>query len=389
MKNKTKYSLIIGLILICFCMRSPLSTVGPLIPQIKETLSLSPTLSGLLTTIPLLLFALVAPIAGKIIHHLTVKRWFLLCAFGIGAGILIRSYIGFWGLIIGTIIIGLSIGILNILIPVWIRQDFPNRIGSVMGVYTTSMTAMSALAAGICVYLSLWLSGWENAMAIFAIFPIIAFFYWIFVKTKKSPINKEETTVTLKEVMKKPSNWSVALFMALQSIFFYILLAWLPSMLVEQGYSEEIGGIMLLILQVVSLITNFLMPIWFQKYPTQRKKLALSCAVVYGSGLILLLLPIVSTPIITIGVTLLGLGSGLSLSFSLTVIAVKGKTGGETIRLSSFAQGLGYLIAAPAPTIFGGLYDMVGNFTIPLILVVLLCIPLALTGIHSVKKIEV
>jgi len=388
MKNNKETPWILGLVLLCFCMRAPMSVVGPLVAQIKKTLQLNSALSGMLTTIPLLIFALISPAVGSLLHRIGMKNLFLICILSIFTGILMRSYCGFWGLLAGTAFLGFGIGILNVLIPVWIRRDFPERIGPVMGIYSTSMTALSALAAGFCVAMSAHLNGWQNAMAVFAVLPALAFTFWLFLKLPEQPSDAvEKSGGSLLTAARHFSNWCVALFMGLQSFLFFALIAWMPSMLAEKGFSAGSSGMMVLLFQMVSLITNFLMPVWFQRYPSRRRELAVSGAAVYAAGLLFLLLSKTAPAAIT-GVILLGLASGLSLSFVLTVIAVKGRSGAETVGLSSFSQCAGYLIAAPAPALLGALYDAASSFTVPLILMIVLCIPLGIFGMYSIQNIK-
>ena len=179
---------VFGLMLVCFCMRSPMSTVGPLVAQMKETLHLSSSFSGMLTTIPLFIFGLTALVSGRFLHKLQVRTWFLLDTALILAGILGRSYLGVPGLLAGTACLGLGIGILNVLTPVWIRQDWAAHLGPVMGAYSASMNAMSGVAAGTAVILSALLGGWQNAMALFALFPAAAILFWAPSREARHPL---------------------------------------------------------------------------------------------------------------------------------------------------------------------------------------------------------
>ncbi len=383
--KKTKL-LIIGLVLICFSMRAPMSVVGPLISQIKTSLNLSSALAGMLTSILMLFLGIVSPFGGLLMSKFNFKRLFILSLLAVLGGILLRSYLKMAGLVLGTALIGLGIGILNVSVPVWIRIRFPEDIGRVMGIYSVSMTALSAIASGICVKLSDLLSGWQNAMAIFVIFPAAALLLWLFI-LPDDPENLEKTkSSSFRSILSSFSNWSSALFMGLQSTLFFCMISWLPSILNERGFSFSQGGEMTFLMQMTSLLTNYLMPVCFQKYPARRNLLGISCAVFYVSGLIMLLLP--SHPIwqMILAVILLGLSSGLSFSFALSVIAMKGKNSSETAGLSAFVQCFGYLFSAPAPTVLGSLYDKSGSFTLPLVFLLLVCIPLGFFACFSLKK---
>ena len=382
-KNRREYSLLLGLVLVCFCMRSPMSPVGPLVSQIKSSLGLSASFAGLLTTIPMLIFAIVAPAAGKLLSYISERALASVCLSLAIFGILIRSYLGVSGLLIGTALLGLGIGILNVLIPVFIRTNFPQKIGVVMGTYTTSMTLLSALSAGFCVMLSAALSGWSNALAVFAIFPVLALPVWL-IESKHSYTERMHTqSVSLKETAKQGKNWCAALFMGLQSALFFCMIAWLPSMMVERGANASNIGYLVLLMQLTSLITGFL--ILMQRFPTRRGLLAVFCGIVYAAGFTMLLCGSLPAWLRVCSVVLLGLGSGLSVGFALTLITILGKTQQETAELSAFAQGVGYLFAAPMPVLLGAVYDYSGRFYLPALILLIMCVPMAVVGQRAVS----
>lgn len=383
MKNKKQIALITGLVLVCFCMRSPMGPVGPLTSQIKTSLGLSAGFAGLLTTIPLLLFGAVAPFAGKLLHKIDGRALVPACLGLSCSGMLLRSYAGVGGLLIGTGLIGLGIGILNVAIPVWIRLNFPQKIGVVMGVYTTSMTLLSALSAGFAVPFSGALDGWGNALAAFAALPVIAAPAWLFAARHGAAPNAQGRSASLREAAKGVTNLCIALFMAFQSALFFCAMAWLPSVLIERGAAKADAGLLVLLMQLVSLITNFLMPILMQRFPNRRGRLALLCGVTYAAGFLILLQPAVPAWARVLSVVLLGLASGLCLSFALTMIAVRGRDQRETAGISAYAQCVGYLVAAPAPALLGSLYDATGSFLLPVIALVVLCVPLVLSGVGA------
>ncbi len=385
-KDKKEIALIAGLVLVCFCMRSPMGPVGPLTAQIKASLGLSAGFAGLLTTIPLLLFGVVAPFAGKLLNRIDGKVLVPVCLGLSFSGILLRSYAGVVGLLAGTGLIGLGIGILNVAIPVFVRLNFPQKIGVVMGVYTTSMTLLSALSAGFGIPLSGALGGWGNALAAFAVLPAVAAPAWL-LAAQRSPVpDRKGRSASLREAAKDVTNLCVALFMAFQSALFFCMMAWLPSVLLERGAAKADAGLLVLLMQLVSLITNFLMPVLMQRFPRRRSRLALLCGVTYAAGFALLLRPSVPGWERILSVVLLGLASGLCLSFALTLIALRGRDQRETAGISAYAQCVGYLLAAPAPALLGSLYDATGSFSLPVAALIVLCVPTALAGVGAARS---
>lgn len=383
MEAKRERRLLLGLVCVCFCMRSPMSPVGPLTPQIQQSLGLSAALAGLMTTIPLLIFALVSPSAGGLLRRADDRRLTPACLLLLIGGLLLRSYAGLAGLLAGTVLLGLGVGVLNVSIPVFIRSNFPARIGLSMGVYTMAMTLMSALSAGFCVPLSAALGGWRNALAFFIVFPALAIPVWLLCSRRGVSRERQAERVSLSQTARSWKSWCIALFMALQSGLFFCMIAWLPSALLASGARAESAGLLVLMMQLVSLITNFLMPVLLQRFPGKRRRLAMLCGLVYMLGF----LPFVFGPLPVwlrvASVVLLGLGSGLSLSFALTMIALSGCSRAQTAGLSAFAQGAGYLLAAPMPVVLGLLLDNTDGFRLPMLILALLCIPMACAGARA------
>jgi len=381
LKSKSEVLLLISLVLICFSMRSPISPVGPLVSQIKASLDLSAGFAGLLTTIPLLLFGIVSSFAGKIMNKFSDKVLIPSCLGLSFAGILLRSYLGIGGLLLGTSLIGLGIGILNVAMPVFIRANYRKKIGFVMGVYTMSMALLSAVSAGVCVQLSGLLDGWSNSLAAFAVFPVLAVPVWL-LAVRQGFIKRQPTqSVPLMEIVKSRVNWYIALYMGFQSSVFFCLIAWLPSVLIERGATKEEAGLLMLMMQIISLPMNFLMPVLMQRFPLKKGLLALLSGAMYVTGFLFLLQTV--TWMWILGVILLGIASGLCFSFALTLITVRGRNEGETAGISAFSQCIGYLLAAPSPAILGLLNDVSGSFFLPLLALIFICVPMVFSGIGA------
>lgn len=382
-KSKKEVILLTSLVLVCFSMRSPISPVGPLVPQIQASLHLSAGFAGLLTTIPLLLFGIVSSFAVKILNKFTDKVLIPACLVLSLAGILLRSYVGIGGLLLGTSLIGLGIGILNVAMPVFIRVNYKEKIGVVMGVYTMSMTLMSALSSGFSVPLSSSMGGWGNALSAFVVLPVLAVPTWLLAARQGFLKRQQTERISFMETAKSKVNWYIALYMGFQSAVFFCLITWLPSVMVERGATKEEAGFLMLLMQLVSLPTSYLMPVLMQRYPKKKGLLALLCGVTYAVGFLLLLQAVMPAWGRIFCVILLGLTSGCCFSYALTSITVQGRDQRETAGISAFSQCIGYILSAPAPALLGILYDSSGSFFLPMLVLILICVPMALTGIGA------
>ena len=89
--NKEHWLLIIGIMFIASTLRSPLTSVGPVIADIRESLQIPNILAGFLTTIPLLAFAIISPFVPRISRKfgMEITLFFSLCLLTVG--IILRS----------------------------------------------------------------------------------------------------------------------------------------------------------------------------------------------------------------------------------------------------------------------------------------------------------
>src|SRR5690625_6026608 len=110
----------------------------------------------MITTLPLLAFAFLSPIAPRISRRIGMERTIFFSLLLLLIGIVVRSLFGVSFLFIGTLFIGLAIAFGNVLIPVIIQLNFPLRVGVVMGLYVVFMIIAGATASGgIVVVLSI------------------------------------------------------------------------------------------------------------------------------------------------------------------------------------------------------------------------------------------
>lgn len=121
--------MMLSIILVAFCLRIIITGVGPLLPEITESLGLSGSASGLLTTLPLIAFAVVSPLTGGIGRRLGEGRTVLIGLCLILLGTVLRSTAGILGLFLGTAIVGVGTAIGNVLLPAVVKAEYPTRVG--------------------------------------------------------------------------------------------------------------------------------------------------------------------------------------------------------------------------------------------------------------------
>ncbi|GGE33649.1 putative transporter YycB [Pullulanibacillus camelliae] len=371
--------LIIGVILIAANLRTSITGVGPLIDVIKASTGMSNALAGMLTTIPLIAFALFSPLAPWFARKLGIETTLAAGLLVITIGILIRCLHSSAWLFVGMLLAGIGITMGNVLLPGLIKRDFSENVGIMTGIYSVAMNVFAALASGISVPLSKvggW--GWQGSLMSWGILSLLAFIVWLpQLKKKHFPKQQQRPKVSL---WRSGLAWSVTLFMGLQSLLFYSNVAWLSELLQGYGLSATSAGWMLSLMQFVSLPASFIVPILAGRFSSQRGLIVLISAMFFVGFLGLILIGSLAT---WLWVVLIGIAGGAAISLALTLFGLRTKHADDAANLSGMAQSLGYLLAAIGPFLFGLLHDLTHGWTSPLVLLLVMTVLLLIFGLKA------
>lgn len=351
--------LILGIILVSINLRTSIASVGPLIPFIREDLDISNGLAGFLTTLSLLTFAvfsLFAPSIGKRLGHgKAIFLGILILAIGVAS----RVLGGIELLYIGTALTGIGIVIANVLMIPFFKARIPQKIGLMTAILTTGMSLFAAIASGISVPMAVDLAwGWRGSLASWSILMFLALVAWL-PQLKPHQSGNQTALLPAKNVWKSRLAWQVTLFMGAQSVMYFTMITWLPDMLIARGMSPVEAGISLSYMQLISLIGTFFVPGWLIKLKEQTNVVLLvGIGYLVGYGALF-----IQNELITFAaLTLIGVGSGASLSIAYTLISLRSAEDLTTAKLSGMVQSAGYVLAALGPLIFGISMDMFGNW---------------------------
>lgn len=377
--------LIAAILLTAATLRSPLTGVGSLIGQIQGNTGLSHTAAGMLTTLPLVAFAVFALAAPKLAWRFGMERTMFYCMIIMTAGILLRSLPAIPALFLGTALIGSAIAICNVLVPGLIKRDFPNRIGLMTSLYTSSMNGWAAIASGISIPLSRS-AGWRGALVYWGILSAVTALFWVPQLRRSIHRGKSQKAASYRKtgtVWKSAVAWQVTIFMGFQSIMFYVGISWLPEILHEQGMSPAKAGWMLSLMQIASMAGSFLMPLIASRTQSQKGLAAASSTLfLIGFGGVWL-----STPALApLFIAAIGLGCGTTFSLVILFFALRSRTADQAAELSGMAQSIGYLLAAVGPTLFGFIHDQSGNWAVPLATITGLSLLTILFGYAAGRK---
>ncbi|MDQ0214372.1 CP family cyanate transporter-like MFS transporter [Oikeobacillus pervagus] len=384
--NQKSLFLLMGIILIGANLRAPLTSVGPLIPNIRNDLEISNAIAGTITTLPLLAFAFFSPFAPKIANRFGMERTIFYSLTLLTIGIFIRSFPGTISLFTGTVLIGLSIAFGNVLLPGFIKLKYPLRIGVVTGIYAVFMNLFGAIASGVSVPLTAFKSlGWQGALSSWGILSFIAMVIWLPQLLSKSNNQTDLTSSPQhksKNIWRSALAWKITLFMGLQSLIFYTLMTWLPEILHLHHYSSSSAGWMLFLMQFAIIPITFIVPVIAGKMKNQILLSAVT-ALFFIVGIVGL---IAGNPIlIPFWVVIIGIGSGSAFSLSMMFFSLRTTDGQQASELSGMAQSFGYLLAAVGPVLFGGLHDAMDSWTVPLTMLLGISIIILMVGIGAGK----
>jgi CP family cyanate transporter-like MFS transporter len=352
-----------ALLLIALNLRLPLTAVPPVLDDIRAQLGLSSTASGLLTTLPILCFALAGPAAPGLARRFGDETVLLAGVLVLLAGTAIRIVPDVGPLFLGTLVMGVGIALTNILLPITIRRDF-SRPGLMLGLYTMMLGAGATLGAGLTVPAEHAFGDWRWALAAWGVLVAVAAVLWLpatLAARRTEAIEPHPARVTL---WRDPVAWQLTAVMALQSTLFYATAAWIPDILRDAGLSSATAGAMLAVFALLGLPTNLVVPSIAARVRDQRL-LALATAAMWAAGMLGLLLS--PGHLTVVWMVALGLGQGAGIALTLTMILLRAPDAGHASALSGMVQSGGYLVAAAGPLLVGALHDLTGGWTVPLL----------------------
>ncbi|MFD5019128.1 CynX/NimT family MFS transporter [Paenibacillus sp. NPDC058367] len=365
--------LISGIVLVAFNLRPAITSVGPLVGIIQEDVGLAHWSAGLLMSIPLISFAVMSSLVPRIAARLSNEKTLLLGLVILLVGICIRSISMTLFIFVGTLLIGVGIAIGNVLLPVVVKEKFPQKFGLMTSIYSTSMGLFASLASGISIPLAHGLKlGWDGALIVWGIPTIIAIVVWVLlIRLNPAKDNAVKSVrISAKQIWRSPLAWKIALFMGFQSSLFYITMSWLPEILYNYGISRGTAGWLLSFTQIVGVPVSFLVPILAGRLRSQVWiAFALGmCSIVGYGGLWMGS----SYPIMILSIILIGIALGGNFPLALSYIGIRARNGNQAAELSGMAQSTGYMLAAIGPILIGYLYDMTQVWTIPLITLIVI-----------------
>ena len=388
-KQTNKVIILLGIIFLGMVLRTPITSVGAIIGPLKKLLEINNTIAGLITTIPLIAFAIFSPLVAKISNKIGLEKTIFLATIVASIGLLLRFYINTSIFFVTTFIIGVGITVGNVLLPGLTKKYFPENLGVMTGFYAVVMNISASIAAGISYPILNTNIGGEkfstglavNIWLIVSVLNIVI--YAIITKNSKSE-RIEDKKSGGKGYLRSLKMWSVMLSMGLQSALFYCSVSWFAEIMISKGFTPSEAGLLLSISQFAQFPSTFLVPVLAEKIKN-RLIIPIFITMGYIVSLIGMIYIQGNFALMTIYIVLFALAGGGSFSYVMYLFSAKSKNEEEAADVSGLAQAGGYWLAAIFPPLLGYIRDIL-NWDVAIYILIATASLLFITLIHSSSK---
>ncbi|MFC9962232.1 CynX/NimT family MFS transporter [Streptomyces nigra] len=390
--------LIAGIVLTALNLRPAITSLGALLEEVRDALGMSGSVAGLLTSVPPLCFAVFGVTAPRLARRFGPAA--VVCAgmVAIAAGLLIRPFTGGTaGFLAASALTLMGIAVSNVLMPVIVKRWFPDRVGSMTGLYSMALALGTASAAAVTVPMTEALGGsWQTGLAVWGGLGAAAVLPWLpFVRDRgttpaqdaharvddrgTAPARDAHARVEAPRlrVTRSRTAWALAVYFGLQATGAYITMGWMAQIFRDSGVHAGTAGLLLAVTMVMGVPLAFVIPRLATRLPHQGPiVLALGvCGLAGYAGLYLA--PAGGS---WLWALLLGI-SNCSFPLALTMVGMRARSSAGVAQLSGFAQSTGYLISIPGPLLVGVLYQHSGGWGLPIALMAGLMIPQMAVGV--------
>ncbi|PPF33653.1 CynX/NimT family MFS transporter [Rathayibacter sp. AY1A3] len=372
-RRSAPWLLVVAVALVALVLRGPIVAVAPIIDAVREDLALSAGQAGILTSIPVLCFALATPLALLVIRRAGTDAAVTVTVIGVALGTIVRSIGDVGPAVAGTILIGVSITIGNVVLPVVIRRDVaPERVDLTTGVYTAALNIGSTITSLGTAPLALAL-GWRGALLVWLALNALALAGWLVAVGPRAALRPtprparadRAPAAPAPRIFRSATVLALALCFSSQAFSYYGVTAWLPSLLVDRnGFSIATAGASASVFQLAAVAGALGVPLLVRRLgPLGSIVLVglLWCTVPAG----LLLAPQLWALWCVLG----GAAQGGGFTVVFVLVVRLSRSDAHASRLSATVQGIGYAVAATAPTVIGFAHDASGGWEAPLLTV--------------------
>ncbi|XVU23811.1 CynX/NimT family MFS transporter [Actinoplanes sp. CA-054009] len=380
--TKGRLIAVAALLLAAVNLRLAVTSVGPVLSEIRSGLGMSSSVAGLLTSVPAVCFAGVGFLAPRLARRFGPARVILAGMVVLAAGLAVRPYAPGTALFLLLSLVALAgIAVVNVLLPSVVKAYFPDRVGPMTGLYTVSLNIGATVAAATTVPLTASVFGddWRLGLACWAVVAVLAVPAWLPLARQPFTPDPETHKADVVRVSRHPVAWALAVYFGMQSTSAYVIIGWLPQIYRDAGISAERAGVYFAVTSFLGVPLGFLLSSLAGRLRSQSW-IAVGLGLFGLAGYGGLWWSPAAAPLLW--AVFLGIVN-TAFPLVLTMIALRGRTPATVVKLSAFAQSTGYLFAIPGPILVGVLHDHTDGWRAPLTFVLLLMIPQIIAGFFA------
>ncbi|GIF35886.1 CynX/NimT family MFS transporter [Actinoplanes xinjiangensis] len=377
-----------ALLLAAVNLRLAVTSIGPVLTEIRAGLGMSATVAGLLTSVPMLCFASIGLAAPRLAQRFGPARVVLGGLLLLAVGLTIRPFTGGPALFLLFSAVALAgIALVNVLLPSIVKDWFPDRVGTVTGLYSVALNIGATTAAAATVPVTgAFGDDWRLGLACWSLAALFALPPWLLMaRSREVTAGATADGSAPVRVSRHPVAWALAVYFGMQSTSAYVIIGWLPEIYRDAGLSPALAGVLFAVTSLLGVPLSFLLSAYAGRLRSQSG-IALVLGLFGIAGWTGLWVSPAAAP--WVWAVLLGVVNA-AFPLVLTMIALRGRTPATVVQLSAFAQSIGYLFAIPGPILVGVLHDASGGWRLPLALMAALMVPQIIAGMAAGRNRQI
>lgn len=386
MTRRTSAAVLLGILLLAVNLRPTAVSVGPVLEEVRRSLHMGAGTTSLLTSLPVLAFAVFGSLAPLLARRFGIHRVTLLSLFAVALGLFGRALASDSRVFLGLSAAALAgMAMANVLLPSLVKLHFPAAIGRVTALYTTLLSVGLTLALVSTVPISDAGGGWRTGLGVWAVVGLVAAIPWLGLVRHDRVVDPGTATVGFLDVLRTPIGMTMALFFGLQSLQAYVVYGWFATLWRDAGFGADRAGLLVGLIAAVSIPLSLWAPAFLAR-AARPELLVMAIVACYPLGYLALLLDphALAVP----AALLIGVGT-VVFPLVLVLINLRARSAEATATLSSVTQSAGYLVAGAGPFAVGLLHHHTDGWSWPLWLLIALCVPQAVLGMLATRPVFV
>ncbi|HEL1893265.1 TPA: MFS transporter [Streptococcus suis] len=365
MKKQSPF-IIAGIVMLGVVMRAPFTALPAILIDVAAGLRVEVSSLGILTSIPLIMFALCSSLAPRLAAKFGMEKLMalVLLVMVLGSGMRVLNLPALY---IGTMLVGATIAFINVLLPSLVAANFPKKIGLYTTIYITLMGVAATVASMIAVPI-VSSSSWEFFILLITGLVFMAFLIWLPNVRNNNRFASENQGNQKSSIWKNKAAIAFLIFGGLQSVLYYTEITWLPTISQSVGFSKAEAGLMAGFFNMTAIPMSMIIPAVLSRQTKEmRRNIMLAISSVTLLGLVMMVLIPTNLILWSALHIILSFSNAALFPYMMLSFTLKTSNSQATAQLSGMVQTGGYLIAAFGPGLLGYSYPIFGNW-MPLIL---------------------